>query len=565
MSTEAEGVATGSIPEIEIFHQGEELFRSLIENSTDAIALVSEAGLFTYVSPAVEKMLGYTPAELVGRDIRDLFPPDYFSEIAVQFAAVTQAPDRVVTVEHLYLHKNGTPLWLESAITNRLHNPAIHAYVANFRDITARRQASEHEHLLNAASDVLVASIDHQITLQEIAQLIVPALADYCRIGILDETNHIKEIAAHHTDPAQISLVSQLYEQYKDRESTAYGLQKLLETGKPELIPIVSERVLDIVRDNPELIATTRSLGVRSYMGVPLIARGRIIGAITFSSIQPTRRYSETDLHFAQELARRIALTLDNGYLYQQAQEEIQERKRVEAALRASEERKDEFIAMASHELKTPITALKGFTNVLQRRLSKQGDAQSLYYLARMDAQLDKLTKLISDLLDVTRMQSGKLVVQQELFDLNLLIRETVETLQAATETHRLLIEGSATAQIMGDKDRLAQVFINLITNAIKYSPHADTVIVRLAKAGDQAIVSVQDFGIGIAETHQPHIFERFYQVADPDEKTYPGLGIGLYISQEIVKRHQGRIWLESRKGAGATFFVALPLSEGEK
>jgi PAS domain S-box-containing protein len=565
MSTEAENIVAGNAPGAGIFHQGEELFRALIENSSDAIALVSEEGLFTYVSPSVEKMLGYTPAELVGRDIRDFFPPQYFSEIAVQFAVVTQAPDRVVTVEHLYLHKNGSPLWIESTITNRLHNPAIHAYVANFRDITTRRQASAHAHLLNVASDMLVASIDHQLTLQEIAHLIVPALADYCRIGILDETNRIKEIAAHHADPAQTALVGQLYEQYKDRESTAYGIQKLLATGQPELIPIISERVLDIVRDNPELIATTRSLGLRSYMGVPLIAHGRIIGAITFSSIQPARRYSEADLRFAQELARRIALTLDNGYLYQQAQEEIQERKKAEDALRASEQRKDEFIGMASHELKTPITALKGFTNVLQRRLSKQSDAQSLYYLARMDVQLDKITKLISDLLDITRMQSGKLVMQQEVLDLDTVVRETIETLQAATETHRLRIEGGTGARIMGDKDRLAQVFINLITNAIKYSPHADTVIVRLSKAAEQAIVSVQDFGIGIAETHQQHIFERFYQVADPDEKTYPGLGIGLYISQEIVERHHGRIWLESAKGAGATFYVALPLSEGEK
>jgi len=561
MSTEAENIAAGA-QETEIFNRGEQLFRALIENSSDAIALVSEEGLFTYVSPSVEKMLGYTPDELVGRDIRDFFPPHYFSEIVTQFAAVTHAPDRVVTVEHLYLHKNGAPLWLESTISNRLHNPAIHAYVANFRDISTRRQASEHEHLLNAASDVLVSSLDHQFSLQEIAQLIVPALADYCRIAILDETYHIKDIAAHHIDPAKIALVGALYEQYKDRESTTHGLQRLLETGVPELIPTVSERVLDSVRDNPELIAITRSLGLTSYMGIPLIARNKIIGAITFSSIKPTRRYSQADLRFAQELARRIALTLDNSYLYQQAQEEIQERRKVEAALRASELRKDEFIGMASHELKTPVTSLKGFTSVLQRRLSKQGDEQSQHYLARMDVQLNKLTKLISDLLDVSRIQTGKLALQRELFDLDAFIRETVETLQAATLTHQLLIEGSTGAQIMGDKDRLAQVFINLITNAVKYSPRADTVIVRLSKNQDQAIVGVQDFGIGIAEAHHQHIFDRFYQVTDPAEKTYPGLGIGLYISQEIVERHHGRLRVESSKGAGATFFVSLPLIE---
>jgi signal transduction histidine kinase len=226
------------------------------------------------------------------------------------------------------------------------------------------------------------------------------------------------------------------------------------------------------------------------------------------------------------------------------------------------EHRKDEFISMTSHELKTPVTSLKGFTNVLQRRLANQGDAQGLHYLARMDAQLDKLTTLISDLLDISRMQSGKLELRMEPFALDTFIDETVANVQVATSTHRLLIEGRTDAQVLGDQERLGQVFINLLTNAIKYSPHADKVIVRLFQEGDmeQAIVSVQDFGIGIDRAHHEKIFERFYQVTDPEEKTYPGLGIGLYISSEIVARHHGRMWVESSKGKGATFFVALPL-----
>jgi signal transduction histidine kinase len=229
-----------------------------------------------------------------------------------------------------------------------------------------------------------------------------------------------------------------------------------------------------------------------------------------------------------------------------------------------AEHRKDEFISMASHELKTPVTSLKGFSYVLQRRLTKQGDEQSLFYLSRMDAQIIKLTKLISELLDISKMQSGKLVFQQELFDLDTLVQETVVAVQATTSTHRLHIEGKTNIQIRGDKDHLGQVFINLLTNAIKYSPKADTVLVRLAKNQEQAIVSVQDFGIGIAEPHHQKIFERFYQVTDPEERTYPGLGIGLYISHEIVERHHGRMWVEnSKKGHSSIFSVALPLSKG--
>jgi signal transduction histidine kinase len=233
-----------------------------------------------------------------------------------------------------------------------------------------------------------------------------------------------------------------------------------------------------------------------------------------------------------------------------------------------TERRKDEFMSMASHELKTPVTSLKGFTNVLQRRLTKQGDAQGLHYLSRMDAQLDRLTALINDLLDIARMQSGKLTLREEAFALDALIEETVENVQAATSTHHLLIEGQTGMQVFGDYERMGQVFVNLFTNAIKYSPRADKVIVRLAREQDQAqaIVSVQDFGIGIDKAHHERLFERFYQVTDPEEKTYPGLGIGLYISSEIVARHHGHMWVESCKGEGATFSVALPLlSSGEE
>ncbi len=230
------------------------------------------------------------------------------------------------------------------------------------------------------------------------------------------------------------------------------------------------------------------------------------------------------------------------------------------------ERRKDEFISMASHELKTPVTSLKGFLDLLQRRLATQGDEQSLHYLARMDAQVQKLTRLIADLLDLSRMQAGQLVYREECFELDGLVREIVENIQGTTQTHRLLLDGETQARVFGDRDRIAQVLVNLLNNAIKYSPQADTVRVHMAKDHQQVIVSVQDFGIGIDKEHQHKIFERFYQATGPEEKTYPGLGIGLYISSQIVRRHGGRLWVESKKGEGSTFYFTLSLfQEGMK
>ena len=225
------------------------------------------------------------------------------------------------------------------------------------------------------------------------------------------------------------------------------------------------------------------------------------------------------------------------------------------------EQRKDEFISMASHELKTPVTALKGFTQLLKRRVKRQGVEESLHFLDRMENQLDRLTKLISDLLDISKMQVGQLEYRMEPFDLDMLAREITENVQGTTQTHHLILQKTPQVHVLGDRDRIGQVLINLLNNAIKYSSDADRVLINVSTDETSALVSVQDFGIGIDEAYHEKIFERFYQVNEPVEKTYPGLGIGLFISHEIIKRHQGRLWVQSQKGQGSTFTFCLPLS----
>jgi PAS domain S-box-containing protein len=229
---------------------------------------------------------------------------------------------------------------------------------------------------------------------------------------------------------------------------------------------------------------------------------------------------------------------------------------------RELEKRKDEFISLASHELKTPVATLKGFTQLLLRRLKKQGNTQSLEPLDKMTTQLDKLTSLINDLLDISRIQAGKLAFREEEFDLTTLVHETLENLQQATPTHQLLLRDHTSIGVYGDRDRIGQVLINLLTNAVKYSPQAREVLVGLASERDRAVVSIQDFGIGIPPDQLSQIFERFYQVSDEvGNKHLTGLGIGLYISKEIVQRHQGQLWVESCLGRGSTFRFTLPLA----
>ncbi len=220
---------------------------------------------------------------------------------------------------------------------------------------------------------------------------------------------------------------------------------------------------------------------------------------------------------------------------------------------------KDEFISMASHEFKTPITSLLGFTQLLQISLSKQGLREPVTMLEKMEKQLTRLSKLVSDLLDVSKIQVGRLDYAQEPLEIDALVHDIADMMQQIHMTHTIVIHGAAQQQVVGDSDRLGQVLINLISNAVKYSPQAKTVDLSLAASQNMVTIAVRDYGIGIPEEHQEKIFDRFYRVADVHDTTFTGLGMGLYISHEIVKRHGGKLWVESNDGKGTTFFVSLP------
>ncbi len=223
------------------------------------------------------------------------------------------------------------------------------------------------------------------------------------------------------------------------------------------------------------------------------------------------------------------------------------------------EKRKDDFINMASHELKTPLTSMKLYLDSLFNRVNKSEDEKAIKTLNSIKNQTLRLQELVNDLLDVSRIQTGKLHFHKEEFRLDQLVIETVEMLQDTTP-QAILIVKKTPIKIMADRFRIYQVITNLITNAIKYSSKNADIKIRIQRQKGAAVVSVQDFGIGIAKSQRKMIFERLYQVTDATEKTFPGLGMGLYISKEIVKRHKGKIWVEGEKGKGSIFYFSLPL-----
>lgn len=224
------------------------------------------------------------------------------------------------------------------------------------------------------------------------------------------------------------------------------------------------------------------------------------------------------------------------------------------------EVRKDDFVSMASHELKTPITSLKLYLDSLEVRLKKIENSSVEDVVSKIKLQITRIQTLINALLDVSRLQTGKLVFKRERFRLDKLISQLVEDMQQNAGDIHLEFAAKPAVTVVADQFRIYQVLTNLLTNAIKYSGEGKRIILKLKKESDRAVVSVQDFGIGIDAQQQKLIFQRLYQVTTTKEKTFPGFGMGLYISQEIVKRHRGKIWVESELGKGSTFYFSLPL-----
>jgi signal transduction histidine kinase/PAS domain-containing protein len=416
-------------------------------------------------------------------------------------------------------------------------------------DITERKLIEQNLDFLAQASKLLSSSLDYETTLAAVAQLGVPRIADWCAVDMLAETGAIEQLAIAHVDPAQVEWARELNKANPPDPDAPTGVPHVLRTGRSEFYPEITDAMLVASTRSEEELALARRLRLTSIMVVPLVVQEKVIGAMTFVSAESGRRYTRADLVMAEEVASRAALAVANARLYREAQRAIAVR--------------DEFMSLASHELKTPVTSLKMHTQLLQRQAARSGETDRAERFAKMDRQIDKLTGLINDLLNVARVQGGRLEYVDEPLDLEAVVREAADTIQPTSPTHAIRIEGRIDAPVRGDDERIGQVVTNLLTNAIKYSPHADRVIVRLGRQGGDAVVSVRDFGIGIAEEHQQNVFDQFYRVSDPSEKTFPGLGLGLYLANEIVKRHGGTMRVESTIGEGATFTFTLPLQQG--
>lgn len=479
----------------------ERLFRTLVEKSSDIFVLLNDEGYLSYVSPSITPLLGYTPEQFLGEHILVLFHPDDLPKLQQILQDILTIPNYNASGEYRLRHKGGTWKWFEGNGTNLLHNPDVGAIVGTFRDISQRKTV---EVELQQSKSQLEAILKH--------------ISD----GITVQDTHGKMVYANHA------------------AAQALGYHSVEELLMAPPLEYTQRFELTDEQGNP--------FSLHDLPGRRAIA-GEEHPQVTIKGVH--RQTKEEQWVVIQSTAIRdehqqplLVLTVMHNI----------------TIFKEQEQRKDEFIGMASHELKTPITTLKAYTELLLMKLENDSSPEPKMYLTRMDAQLDRINNLIQDLLDAAKVHAGKLDYAKESVDIDTLLHDVVEMVQHTSRTHTIILSGASHKHITGDSERLNQVFVNLLSNAIKYSPQAKQVDVLIAATADTVTIKIRDYGIGIDPKHQRRLFERFYRVSSSKDKTFPGLGIGLYIVHEIIQRHGGTITVESSEGKGSTFCVTLPL-----
>lgn len=446
-----------------------------------------------------------------------------------------------------YIHPSGEAPEDEHLFRIVAHHVAV--AVENSRLYEEAEAARQRAALLAEASAALASSLDYQTTLECLARLAVPAIADLCVVDVLEEEDPraIRRVAAFAATPEQQAAAAVLQRYAPDPESSDVVVE-VLRTGLPRLLPDVADVELESVARSAEHLEALREIGPRSVMLVPLTARGRTLGVLSFVSTATGRRYGPEDLVFALDLTGRAALALDNARLYREAQE--------------TDHRKDRFLTVLAHELRNPLAPIVAAIGTLRHHEAANPAIQRARVI--VERQVAYQARLLDDLLDLSRIGRDKFEVHRTPVDLGRLITEVVTTLSDVVRERdlRLSVDIPDTPiRLLADPMRLEQVFVNLLENAAKYTPPGGQIGLGVAVEGSSAVVRVWDTGIGIPPDMLAGVFDLFAQAVSPSRLRREGLGVGLALVRRFVELHGGTVEAHSEGvGRGAVFVVRLPL-----
>jgi PAS domain S-box-containing protein len=531
------------------------LLGALVDSSDDAIISKNLQGTITSWNPAAERMFGYEAREAIGRSIRIIIPADRQDEET----AVLDRIKRGETISHyetIRCRKDGTCLPISLTVSPVRIDGAVIGASKIARDITDRKQAEaaadreqRHTAFLAQVAEALSTSLDVEKTLATLATLAVPTIGDWCAVDVVQEDGDIARLAVAHVDPAKAELAREVRRRYEN-PNAPYSVTQVIRTGTPAIISeITDDTIVTAARGDAERVRLFRLLGLTSYMCVPLVAGGRSLGALTLATAESGRRYTADDLKFAEDIASRAALAVDNARSHEQ--------------LHQANRLKDDFLATLSHELRTPLNAILGYARMISGGLIAAD--KLLRAVQTIERNATTLTQMVEDVLDVSRIVAGKMRLNVQPVDLPLVLHEAVETIRPAADAKRIRINAVIDPQvspISGDPDRLQQIVWNLLSNAVKFTPKEGQIQLRLERVNSSVEIIVSDTGTGIAPEFLPHLFERFRQADTDTTRQRAGLGLGLAIVRNLTELHGGSVYASSSgPGTGATFRVRLPVS----
>jgi PAS domain S-box-containing protein len=510
-----------------------------------------------FVSSYVEQMLGYSVEEWCSTPnfwLMIVHPDD--KERAAEEAAANFVARKGGVRHFRWMTKDGRVIWVESQsviVCDEQGNPIGMRGVT--MDITERLRSAESKSFLAEASNALASSLDYETTLATVVKLSVPYLADWCLIHVLDENGRIKLLAVAHVDPAKAEEAKELENHYPQDSNARLGPPNVLRTGKPEFYPELQDSLLAEYASDEKHLNSLRRREMKSAMVVPMLARNRTLGAISFIIAETKRKYTKADLALAEDLAHRAAFAVDNALLYRDAQH---------ASARAEEASrlKDEFLATVSHELRTPLNAILGWAHLL--RAKKFDETTSARAMETIERNAKAQARIVEDILDVSRAITGKLRLEVQPVMLAPLIESALDAVRPAAEAKEIRLQpilDPRAGPVSGDPNRLQQIVWNILSNAVKFTPKGGRVVVRLERVNSHVEIVVSDTGQGIHADLLPFIFDRFRQGDSTTTRQHGGLGLGLAIVRHLVELHGGTVHADSPGyGGGASFTVSLPL-----
>jgi PAS domain S-box-containing protein len=518
---------------------------AIVSTSDDTILSKTTKGIITSWNAAAERMFGYTEAEALGKHISLIIPTSRLKEEEFIISQIISG-NKVDHFETVRIAKDGREVFISLSVSPIIDSDGKIIGASKIaRDISVQQSAQEAARRYTERLEIMnliVETVSEELDLNKILQKVTDATTELtgAKFGAFFYNN---------TDEKGESFLLYTLSGAPKEAFEKFGMPRNTALFNTTFSGTGVVRVDDITKDarygknDPHYGMPKGHLPVVSYLAVPVISRsGSVIGGLFFGHPEPAK-FTKDHESLVVSIAAQAAIGIDNAKLYEE--------------VRALNDKKDEFIGLASHELKTPLTSISGYLQILSRIKT---DEKSQKFVEKTLNQVQKLTSLVNDLLDVSKIEAGMLQLAIEEFDIREVIEDAIELIQHSNDRYKITFETDVdTCYIHGDSRRIEQVLINLLTNAIKYSPGTDRLEITLSNTATEVQVSVKDYGLGIAADKLTQVFSRFYRIEDANP-TISGLGIGLYLSHEIITRHNGKLWAESEIGKGSTFYFSLPL-----